>query len=433
MSDDGGLEPRPHPARGPLPVDGPQRRYVLTINGGSSSLKFAVFAAAASMVPVLSGRIERVGFREARLIVGDGGRREERSVAAPDQATAAGLVIERVATDLELAAIAAVGHRIVHGGGRFVEPVLVTAAVLDQLRRIAPLDPEHLPGEVALIEAFGRAIPDVPQVACFDTSFHRGMPKPAQIVPIPRRYWGLGVRRYGFHGLSYAYLMEELARVAGPAEAGGRVVLAHLGSGASLAAVREGRCIDTTMGFTPASGLVMGTRCGDIDPGLVAFLAHADGMTPERFHRMVNRESGLLGVSETSADLRDLLARREGDARAAEAIDLFCYRIKTGIGAMSAALGGLDSLVFSGGIGENSPEVRRRACEGLGYLGVDIDEGRNAVGEPLISTDASPVKVRVIRTDEEVVIAREAIRLGVTPSNEPLPNEPTAVMSQGAD
>ena len=219
-------------------------------------------------------------------------------------------MLEQVERGPGLAAIAAVGHRVVHGGDRFVEPALVTAEMLDQLRRISPLDPEHLPGEIALIEAIGRAIPGVPQVACFDTAFHRAMPRPAQIVPIPRRYWGLGVRRYGFHGLSYAYLMEELARAAGPAEARGRVVLAHLGSGASLAAVREGRCLDTTMGFTPASGLVMGTRCGDLDPGLVAFLARAEGMTPERFHRMVNQESGLLGVSETSPDLRDLLARR---------------------------------------------------------------------------------------------------------------------------
>ncbi len=416
MNEDGGLEPRPDPARGPDPVDGPQRRCVLTINGGSSSLKFAVFAAADPVERVLSGRIERVGRGEARLIVGDGDRREERTVAAPDQATAAGLVIERVATDLGLAAIAAVGHRIVHGGGRFVEPVLVTAAVLDQMRRIAPLDPEHLPGEIALIEAVSAAIPGVPQVACFDTAFHDGMPRPAQIVPIPRKYWGLGIRRYGFHGLSYAYLMEELARVAGQSEAGGRVVLAHLGAGASLAAVRGGRCLDTTMGFTPTSGLVMGTRCGDIDPGLVAFLAHSQGMTPEQFQRMVNQESGLLGVSETSADLRDLLARREVDGRAAEAVDLFCYRVRTGIGALSAALGGLDSLVFAGGIGENSPEVRLRVCEGLAYLGIDVDEGRNAAGETLISTDASPVRVRVIRTDEEVVIAREAIRLGVPSS-----------------
>lgn len=305
--------------------------------------------------------------------------------------------------------------------------------MLDELRRIAPLDPEHVPGEVALIEAIGKAVPGVPQVACFDTAFHGAMPRPAQIVPIPRRYWGLGVRRYGFHGLSYAYLMEELARTGGPAEAGGRVVLAHLGSGASLAAVRDGRCLDTTMGFTPASGLVMGTRSGDIDPGLFGFLARVDGMTPERFHRMVNHESGLLGVSETSADLRDLLASRGGDVRAAEAIDLFCYRVKSGIGALVAALGGLDTLVFSGGIGETSPEVRRQVCEGLGFLGIDLDDGRNEAGEPLISTEASRARARVLRTDEEAVIAREAIRLGVTPSCAPGSNDSPAATSQGAE
>ncbi len=406
---------------GPLLPDGSSRKLILTINGGSSSLKFGVFAAVDPIVRVFSGCVERVGLERARLIVSAGAGRgsEECEVKAPDQAAAAGLMIERVAKDPGLAMIAAVGHRVVHGGDRFVEPGLVTAELVDQLRRIAPLDPEHLPGEIALIEAIAKAVPGVPQVACFDTGFHRAMPRSARIVPIPRRYWALGVRRYGFHGLSYAYLMEELARTAGPAEARGRVVLAHLGSGASLAAVREGRCLDTTMGFTPASGLVMGTRCGDIDPGLFGFLAHAEGMTPEQFHRMVNQESGLLGVSETSADLRDLLDRREGDARAAEAIDLFCYRIKTGIGSLSAALGGLDTLVFSGGIGENSPEVRRRACEGLGFLGVDLDEARNAAGEPLISTAASPVRVRVIRTDEEAMIARETIRLMVASSGEP--------------
>jgi acetate kinase len=418
MSGDGGQAHQAGLAGAPTPVDGSARRYVLTINGGSSSLKFAAFAAADPIERVFSGCVERVGFGESRLIVRDGGgrRREARTVEAPDQAAAAGLVIERVARAPGLAMIAAVGHRVVHGGDRSVEPRLVTAELLNELRRIAPLDPEHLPGEIALIEAIGEAIPGVPQVACFDTAFHRDMPRPAQIVPIPRRYWGLGIRRYGFHGLSYSYLMEELARVAAPSEARGRVVLAHLGSGASLAAVREGRCLDTTMGFTPASGLVMGTRCGDIDPGLFGFLAHAEGMTPERFHRMVNQESGLLGVSETSADLRDLMDRREGDARAAEAIDLFCYRVKTAIGALSAALGGLDVLVFSGGIGENSPEVRRRACEGLGFLGVDLDDGRNASSEPLVSTDVSPTRVRVIRTDEETMIARETIRLGVPTS-----------------
>jgi acetate kinase len=415
MSDAGD---RAHPlgfTGGRLPAGGSQRPCVLTINGGSSSLKFAVFAVADPIDRVLSGRVERVGLGGARLVVSEAGgrRREDRGVEAPDQAAAALLVIEQVERGPGLAAITVVGHRVVHGGDRFVEAALVTAEMLDQLRRISPFDPEHLPGEIALIEAIGRAVPGVPQVACFDTAFHRALPRPAQIVPIPRRYWGLGIRRYGFHGLSYAYLLEELARAAGPEEARGRVVLAHLGSGASLAAVRQGRCLDTTMGFTPASGLVMGTRCGDLDPGLIAFLARAEGMTPERFHRMVNQESGLLGISETSPDLRDLMARRADDVRAAEAVDLFCYRVMREIGAMSAVLGGLDALVFSGGIGENSPEVRRRACEGLGFLGMTLDDRRNAVGEPLISTDASLIRVRVIRTDEESMIAREAIRLGV--------------------
>jgi acetate kinase len=324
---------------------------------------------------------------------------------------AARLAIEQVET-AGRPQIAAVAHRVVHGGERLAEPSPVTPAMLDQLRRIAPLDPAHLPGEIALIEEIAKAMPGIPQIACFDTAFHHTMPRSAQIVPIPRRYWKRGVRRYGFHGLSYTYLLDELARVAGPTEAQARVILAHLGSGASLAAVRERRCIETTMGFSPTSGLVMGTRCGDIDPGLVAFLADTEGMTPERFHDMANRESGLLGVSETSADVRDLLACRESDIRAAEAVDLFCYRLKTAIGALSAALGGLDSLIFSGGIGENSHEIRSRVCDGLGYLGIALDDQRNAAGELLISTDTSLTKIRVIQTDEEAVLVRAALRLG---------------------
>ena len=211
-----------------------------------------------------------------------------------------------------------------------------------------------MPGEIELIEAFRNRDPDLPQVACFDTAFHHDMPRVAQIVPIPRRFEAAGVRRYGFHGLSYAYLMEELARVAGPEEARGRVILAHLGAGASLAAVQGGHSIDTTMGFTPASGLVMGTRTGDLDPGLVRFLSRAEGMTADQFDSLVNHESGLLGVSETSSDVRDLLARQNVDVRAAEAIELFCYQAKKWIGAFAAALGGLDTLVFAGGIGENA-------------------------------------------------------------------------------
>ena len=331
------------------------------------------------------------------------------------------MLVEWVDHEVGLAALAAVGHRVVHGGGRYSQPEPVTDDLLAELRRISPYDPEHLPGEIDLIEAFRRLDPALPQVACFDTAFHHDLPRVAQIVPIPRRFEAAGVRRYGFHGLSYAFLMGELERVAGAAAARGRVVLAHLGAGSSLAAVHGGRPVDTTMGFTPASGLVMGTRTGDIDPGLVRFLVEAGGLTVESFHAMVNHESGLLGVSETSPDLRDLLARQGEDVRAAEAVELYCYRVKAGIGALAAALGGLETLVFAGGIGENAPEVRRRVCDGLGFLGVALDGPRNEAGAAVISADGGPVTVRVIRTDEEVVIARAAAGVFARAAGDPPP------------
>jgi acetate kinase len=287
----------------------------------------------------------------------------------------------------------------------------VTAQVIDDLRKISPYDPDHLPGEIELIQAFQYLDPDLPQVACFDTAFHHDMPRVAQIVPIPRRFEAAGVRRYGFHGLSYAYLMEELARIAGPEEAGGRVILAHLGAGASLAAVKGGQSIDTSMGFTPASGLVMATRTGDLDPGLVRFLVDSTGMSVDVFDNLVNQKSGLLGISETTSDVRDLLKSQTSDVRAAEAIELFCYQAKKWIGAYAAALGGLDTLVFSGGIGENAPEIRRRICAGLEFLGIDVNDDRNESNALLISTDKGPVKVRVIPTDEALMIARAVARL----------------------
>jgi acetate kinase len=231
------------------------------------------------------------------------------------------------------------------------------------------------------------------------------------MLSIPRRYGKKGVERYGFHGLSYAYLLEELARLRDPAASNGRVILAHLGNGASMAAVRDGRSIDTSMGFTPASGLVMSTRAGDLDPGLLSFLSRTEGMTPAQFEQMVNHKSGLLGVSGTSSDVRDLLAREAADARAAEALALFCYQAKKWIGAYAAALGGVETLVFAGGIGENSPLIRERICESLGFLGIKLHRSRNAKNAALISTDAAPVAVRVIRTDEELMIARSVMRI----------------------
>src|SRR5262245_8947296 len=346
------------------------RSCILTINGGSSSLKFALFAMADRPERLRSGRVERIGMSPSRLVVADAdGRQEDTAVEAPDQASAVGLLIQRLQYLVGLENIAVVGHRVVHGGNRLYRPALITPEVLEELHRLVPYDPDHLPGEIGAIEAFLLLKPELPQVACFDTAFHHDLPRVAQIIPIPRRFEATGVRRYGFHGLSYAYLLEELARVAGPAAARGRVILAHLGSGASLAAVRDGRCLETTMGPTPASGLVMGTRCGDLDPGLVRFLMRSGGLTLDQFHDLVNHESGLLGVSETSPDLRDLLCRQDVDVRAAEAVALFCYRAKTGLGAMAAALGGLDTLVFAGGFAENWPGAGRPICEGLEFLG----------------------------------------------------------------
>ena len=299
------------------------------------------------------------------------------------------------------------GH---HGNRQHTAPERITPQLLAELHRIMPYDPDHLPRELALIAAVRRRHPRLPQVACFDTAFHRTMPPVAKRLPLPRRYAAKGVERYGFHGLSYAYLLEELRRL-DPAAAQGRVILAHLGNGASLAAVRSGRSLDTSMGFTPAAGLVMSTRTGDLDPGLAFYLARTERMSAARFQQLVNHESGLLGVSGSSSDVRDLLARERRDPRAADALALFCYQAKKWIGAYAAALGGVDTLIFSGGIGENAPPLRARICAGLEFLGLTLDQPRNARNAGVISRRSSRVTVRVIRTDEERMIARLTARV----------------------
>jgi len=315
--------------------------------------------------------------------------------------------------------LAAVGHRVVHGGPKYWEPQRITPEMIQELRQLSPFDPQHLPEEISLTEAFHRRFPDLPQVACFDTAFHHDLPRVARLLPLPRRYEAQGVRRYGFHGLSCAYLIEELAHVADARTADGRVILAHLGNGASLTAVRGGRSIDTSMSFTPTAGLPMGTRSGDLDPGLVWFLAKTEQLDARKWNQLVNFQSGLLGVSETTSDMRELCEREAEDSRAAEAIALFCYQIKKWIGAFAAALGGLDTLVFSGGIGENAPPIRARACEGLGFLGIELEENRNLANQGVISADSSHVAVRVIPTDEEKMIARTVCRvLGFTIAKE---------------
>ena len=384
---------------------------ILAINGGSSSIKFAVFQVGIALKPLLYGKLDRIGLGGTTLSwhTGDSGSGEGH-MEVPDRESGTGLLIDWLEARRAFVAVRAVGHRVVHGLAH-TEPERVTPEVVAELHRATPYAPDHLPLEIELIEAFRERYPHLPQVACFDTAFHRGMPPVARLLPIPRRYHAKGLQRYGFHGLSYAYLLEELARVAGPEAAHGRVILAHLGNGASLAAVRGGTSLDTSMGFTPTAGLVMSTRTGDLDPGVVSFLARTEQMTAPQFHEMVNHESGLLGVSEISSDMRDLLAREADDVRAAEAVALFCYQAKKWVGAFAAALGGLDTLVFSAGIGERSVPIRARICEGLGFLGIELHDARNAAHAAVISTDTSRVTVRVIPTDEELMIARSVSQL----------------------
>jgi len=391
----------------------PTSPVILTINGGSSSIKFALFAADESLRRILEGAIERIGQPDATFRAKGSNPADNfsRLVTAPDHTAAVDVLMEWVEKRAEDDALTAVGHRVVHGGPDYSEPQRITANMIAELRRLSPFDPEHLPEELLLTAGFHHRFPDLPQVACFDTAFHHDLPRVARVLPIPRRYEAQGVRRYGFHGLSYAFLMGELARVAGEVATQGRTILAHLGSGASLAAVRGGKSIDTSMSLTPAAGIPMGTRSGDLDPGLSWYLERTVGLDAKGFNEMVNFQSGLLGVSEISSDMRVLLDREADDVRAAEAVALFCYQVKKCIGGFAAALGGLDTLVFAGGIGENAPAIRSRICDGLGFLGIEFDENQNAANGGVISSFASPAQVRVIRTDEERMIAEMTCRV----------------------
>jgi acetate kinase len=382
---------------------------VLTINAGSSSIKFACFSFSESPILTWSGKIERIGQADASISIKKGESVQREPIEARDHDSAVQALIQRLDRMEGAGDIAALGHRVVFGGPNFIEPHITDSKLTEALERLSPLDPEHLPLELALIQAFAKRLPDLPQVACFDTAFHHDLPRVAKQLPIPRRYETAGIRRYGFHGLSYAYLLEELAQKAGAEAARRRIILAHLGAGASMAAVRDGKCIDTTMAFTPTAGLVMATRTGDLDPGFLIYLMRKEGMGAEEINDLVNHRSGLLGISETSADVRDLLAREKSDPRAAEALALFCYQAKKWIGAFASLLGGLDTLVFAGGIGENAAEIRARICEGLEFLGIQLDSKNNAESAPVIS--AGKVAVRVIPTNEELMIAKLIWRL----------------------
>jgi acetate kinase len=363
---------------------------VLALNCGSSSLKYAQFVGDDAAV---RGEIDRIG----RSNAGD-------ARAVPDHGAAVHAVFEELGKTKAPAPVA-VGHRLVHGGPRYTEPAPVTKEVLAALREATPFAPLHLPAELRAIEAATERFGDLPQVVCFDTSFHRTMPEVARRFPLPSSFFDEGVRRYGFHGLSYEYVVESLGE-----EKLGRAVLAHLGNGASMAAVRDGASVDTTMGFTPTGGLVMGTRTGDLDPGLLVYLLEHRGYDAKKLAQLVDREAGLLALSGTTADMQTLLARRAHDERAALAVDVFCHHARKWIGALAAVLGGLDTLVFTGGIGEHAAAVRAEIAGPLEHLGIVMDKTRNDMGEAVVSAPSARCTVRMMRTDEERMIARHTRR-----------------------
>ncbi|HWR54054.1 MAG TPA: acetate/propionate family kinase [Bryobacteraceae bacterium] len=379
---------------------------ILTINGGSSTIKFAVFTSEEPPERILSGQLEHIGPSGAVLNATEPATAQSHHVpvSASDHRQAAGVLIDWIAQWNGHDRFAAIGHRVVHGGLTLDEHQVVTPELMRELCRTQPLDLAHLPREIALIEAFRDRFPGITQIACFDTAFHSELPRIAKLLPIPRRYTDAGVRRLGFHGLSYMYLIGELRRVAGSA-ADGRVIIAHLGSGASMAALLSGRPVDTSMAFTPTAGLMMGTRPGDLDPGLLVYMMRTEKLTPEQMDDFVSHRCGMTGVSDGISDMRELISRRAADTKAAEAVDLFCYQAKKWIGAYAAVLGGLDTLVFSGGIGERSPEARSGICGGLEFLGLHLDAALNSASAAVISTPASRVAVRVIPTDEELMVA----------------------------
>lgn len=357
---------------------------VLTVNAGSSSVKLSLFSFAGDE----STRIEEMTFNSL------------------DRQITVSAVVEWVR---EIAAdrLTAIGHRIVHGGPKYDRPEQLTEGIERELHLMSKFDPGHAQLALELITKLRQEYPSILQYACFDTAFFHDLPKNAQLIPIPREYRDQGIRRYGFHGLSYSYLQSAFRETAGETAVNGRVIYAHLGSGSSLAATLEGRPVDTTMSLTPASGVVMSSRSGDLDPGMAWYLHNQAGLSLEDYNHMVNFESGLLGISGLSADMYTLIQNESSNSDAAQAVELFCYKARQAIGGLATTIGGLDSLIFSGGIGEQSDIIRRRICAGLEFLGINLDEERNKRHEMLISASASKVGVHVINTDEAQIIAEQ--------------------------
>jgi acetate kinase len=395
------------------------KKNILCINGGSSSIKFSVYRVDGEELKLaLKGKIDRIGLDGATLSYSDNLTNEEGRAAVEvagmkevaGMSDAANFLMDWLEGRVGVSRVSAIGHRVVHGGVQR-QPAVIDDELLAGLDRISGYDPDHLPGEIGLIRLIRERDRGLRQVACFDTAFHATLPRVARLLPLPRRYEGAGLQRYGFHGLSYSYIAEELIRIAGPEVATGRVIMAHLGSGASLAAVRDGQSVDTTMGFTPTGGIMMGTRSGDLDPGAIWWILQQEGLGAAQLSELVNHQSGLLGISGISSDMQDLLARESGDTAAADAVEMFTYQVRKSIGAFTAVLDGIDALVFTGGIGERSSVIRSRVCAGLEYLGIALDQGANGKNEVLISRAGGPVRVYAIPTDEEKMIARQTLKL----------------------
>jgi acetate kinase len=386
---------------------------ILTINSGSSSIKCSLYHIGQIETRVLLGDIERIGLHGGRFCIRDVGGEtlveEYRDMADHDEALKT--LLDWLQSRFHNHVLDAVGHRVVHGGTKYSQPRLITDDVLVALEEIIRLAPDHLPHELKAIRAVHRYYPGMKQVACFDTAFHRQMPEVAQRFPLPRSLWHEGVLRYGFHGLSYEYIMEKLRETAGQETADGRVIVAHLGNGASMAAIKSGKCLDTTMGLTPAGGFMMGKRSGDLDPGVLLFLLQEKDRSPSTVDYLVNQRSGLIGVSGISSDMRDLLEQESVEPNAAQAVDMYCYQAKKHLAALASVLGGLDTLVFTAGIGAKSPAIRKRICQGMEFLGIQIDPKLNEANNAIISPDDGPVTVRVMNTDEELMIARHVHKL----------------------
>jgi acetate kinase len=392
---------------------------ILTINPGSTSIKIAIYEWKEMPAPFLEAIIDNIGTTEASLSISckDPTYNQVHPIEVKNHDTAAKILVDKLKQLGFSQNIKVIGHRIVHGGPKYFKPSLIDNQVLEDMSNLLLLDPIHIPMELELIKSFQDLFPNVLQVASFDTSFHHHLPTVAQTLALPRHYESIGLRRYGFHGLSCSYIMTALKNLVGEERANGRIIIAHLGGGVSLTAIRDGKSVDTTMGLTPNSGVPMATRSGDIDSGLPLLLSQLDKIDFEEFNDLVNFQSGLLGVSETTADMKQLVENQNNDPRAKQAVDFFCYQIKKAIGSLSATLDGIDILVFTGGIGENSAIIRDKICTNLTFLGIQLDHSNNRSNQRVISDVSSHTQVRVIHTIESSIIAKDAWQLTRTLEN----------------